>query len=87
MFYDFRLLEFIPPEDTALAEAELVQGNLVHGAEVERKFPHGFKEYCKQASRLSFKRYSPIEKKSPYILQMIKDIYQQYVFPEIYLDF
>jgi hypothetical protein len=87
MFYDFRLLEFLPPADAAIAEAELAKGNLINGTEVERKFPRIFKEYCNQVSKLAFKTYSPIAKNRRYVLQMISDIHQQYVFPEIYLDF
>ena len=87
VFYDFRLLEFVPPEDTTLAEAELFKGNLAHGTEIERKYPHSFKDYRNQVNKLTFKPYSPLKKNRPCVLQMITDVHQHHVFPEIYLNF
>lgn len=83
----FRLLEFVPPNDVALAESELIHGSLKHGTTFEKTFPRNFKEYCKQVSQIPLKKYSPIERKRPYILQMITDVHAHYVFPEIYLTF
>lgn len=86
-FNDFRLLEFVPPDDVALAESELIQGILKHGTTIEKRFPHNFKDYREQVFQINLKRYSPIEKNRPYVLQMITDIHLHYVFPEIYLNF
>ena len=86
-FDDFRLFEFVPPDEVALAESELAQGILEHGTTIQKRFPPNFKDYCDQVSQITFKRYSPIEKNRPYILQMITDVHLHYVFPEIYLNF
>ena len=86
LFDDFRLLEFIPPDDDALAESELIQGILRHGTIIEKRFQDSFKDYREQVSKITLKRYSPIEKNRPYVLQMITDIHLHYVFPEIYLN-
>ena len=83
---DFSLLEFIPPDDDELAESELIQGILKHGTTIEKKFDEKFKDYCRQVSKIAFKRYSPIKKDRTYVLQMITDIHLHYVFPEIYLS-
>lgn len=86
LFNNFRLLEFVPPDDVTLAESELIQGVLKHGTTIEKMFPHNFKDYCEQVFQITLKRYNPIEKNRPYVLQMITDIHLHYVFPEIYLN-
>jgi hypothetical protein len=87
LFSDFTLLEYIPPDDLALAESELIQGIPEHGTTIEKKFPNNFRDFCQQVSQMPFKKYSPIEKNRPYVLQMMSDVHLHHVFPEIYLNF
>mgnify|MGYP000654455399 CR=1 FL=1 len=86
LFGDFRLLEYLPPDNIALAESELTHGVLEHGTIVEKDFPSDFEKYRIQVSRILLRDYVPIKKNRPYVLQLITDAYLDYVFPEIYLN-
>lgn len=87
LFGDFRMLEFDPPNDVALAEAELISNTLEHGTTIEKSFPLDFQDYRKQVSQFSFRKYRAIEKNRRYVLHLITEAYENYVFPEIYLNF
>lgn len=86
LFNDFRLLEFIPPDDIDLAESEIFQNKISHGATIRKYYPD-FDNYCGEINSIGFKKYSPIDKGRSYVLQLITDVYLHYVFPEIYLTF
>lgn len=86
-FKDFSLLEFFPSENTEIAESELFSGSLTHGKTVEKVLPSDFEEFYEQTSKIQMKEYSPTKNNRPYVLQIISDVYLQYVFPEIFLNF
>jgi len=87
LFGDFRLFEFLPPDDITLAESELTNGVLKHGTTVEKDFPRDFEEYCTQVAKIPLKDYVTVKIMRRYVLQLITDTYLHYDFPEIYLTF
>jgi hypothetical protein len=86
IFWDAHLQEYIPPNDTKVAEEQMYQEVMPKGTVKMLAFPVKFDEYRSYflKNQMQSFGYSGIIQKKPYVLQIISDVFGDRTFPEIW---
>jgi len=86
-FQDFRFFECYPGEDIREFEKAIYHGDFSKGIYVEKKFPASFEEFKTQVDTYVNAEYFVLKINRSHILHLISDVYGEFIFPEIYMDF